>query len=504
MAVLRAEEVVCREHEDARLGLRLRGQRDVDSHLVAVEVGVERGAAQGMQLERTALDQHGLERLNAQAVERRCAVEHDRMILDDDLERVPDLGALLVDHLLGGLDVVGNTVLDELFHNERAEELDGHFLRHAALIELQIRADDDNASAGVVDTLAEQVLTEAALLALEHIRQGLERAGVGAGDGTAAAAVVDQGVNSFLQHALLVADDDVRRVELHEALEAVVAVDDAAIQVVEVGRGKTAAVELDHGAKLGRDDRQNVNDHPLRTVAAAVECLDDLQALDDLRLLLAAGLLELGAQLLGELGAVDLLQELLDGLGAHAGLEIVLILLAHVAVLFFGQDLAALQRRHAGVGDDIRTEIQHLFQHARGQIQDQAHARRDALEVPDVAHGRGQLDMAHALAANLCARDFDAAAVADLTLVADLLILAAVALPVLRGAKDALAEQAVALGLEGAVVDGLGLFDLAVRPFTDHLRRSDADFDRVKRCVTHFLYAPPFLSLPDRRRQSRR
>ena len=67
-----------------------------------------------------------------------------------------------------------------------------------------------------------------------------------------------------------------------------------------------------------------------------------------------------------------------------------------------------------------------------------------------------------------------------------------------------LAEQAVALGLEGAVVDGLGLFDLAVRPFTDHLRRSDSDFNGVKRCVTHFLYAPPFLSLPDRRRQSRR
>ena len=96
--------------------------------------------------------------------------------------------------------------------------------------------------------------------------------------------------------------------------------------------------------------------------------------------------------------------------------------------------------------------------------------------------------------------DFHAAAVADLALVADLLILAAVALPVLRGAKDALAEQAVALGLEGAVVDGLGLFDLAVRPFTDHLRRSESDFDRVKRCVTHFLYRSSFSQrLPDRR-----
>ena len=37
----------------------------MNGHLVTVEVGVERGAAQGVQLERTALDQHGLERLNA-------------------------------------------------------------------------------------------------------------------------------------------------------------------------------------------------------------------------------------------------------------------------------------------------------------------------------------------------------------------------------------------------------------------------------------------------------
>ena len=45
MTVLRAEEVVGREHENTRLSLRFRGQRDVDGHLVAVEVGIERGAA---------------------------------------------------------------------------------------------------------------------------------------------------------------------------------------------------------------------------------------------------------------------------------------------------------------------------------------------------------------------------------------------------------------------------------------------------------------------------
>ena len=104
--------------------------------------------------------------------------------------------------------------------------------RHTALVDLQLRADADNATAGVVDTLAEQVLTEAALLTLEHVGKGLECAVIRTGDGAAAAAVVDQRVDRFLQHALLVAHDDVGRVELNEALQAVVAVDDAAVEVV--------------------------------------------------------------------------------------------------------------------------------------------------------------------------------------------------------------------------------------------------------------------------------
>ena len=59
-------------------------------------------------------------------------------------------------------------------------------------------------------------------------------------------------------------------------------------------------------------------------------------------------------------------------------------------------------------------------------------------------HGRGQLDMAHALAAHLGLGDFHAALVADHALVAGALVFAAVALPVLGGAEDAFAEQAVA------------------------------------------------------------
>src|SRR5207237_10599485 len=93
---------------------------------------------------------------------------------------------------------------------------------------------------------------------------------------------------------------------------------------------------------------------------------------------------------------------------------------------------------------------------------------------------RGQLDVAHALAAHLLARHLDAAPLADDPLVADALVLAAVALPVLRRTEDALAEQTVALRLERAVVDGLGLRYLARRPVADLLRRREADADRVE------------------------
>ena len=51
---------------------------------------------------------------------------------------------------------------------------------------------------------------------------------------SATAAIVDEGINGFLEHALFVAHDDIGSIELHQALETIVAVDDAAIQVVEV------------------------------------------------------------------------------------------------------------------------------------------------------------------------------------------------------------------------------------------------------------------------------
>src|SRR5205807_3119079 len=100
---------------------------------------------------------------------------------------------------------------------------------------------------------------------------------------------------------------------------------------------------------------------------------------------------------------------------------------------------------------------------------------RHALEEPDVRDRGGQVDVAHPLAADLGARHLDAAALADDPLVADPLVLTAVALPVLGGPEDALAEEPVLLGLERSVVDGLGLGDLAGAPGADLLGGRQAD-----------------------------
>jgi hypothetical protein len=91
-----------------------------------------------------------------------------------------------------------------------------------------------------------------------------------------------------------------------------------------------------------------------------------------------------------------------------------------------------------------------------------------------------QLDMRHALAAHFLHRDFHAALFADDALVLHALVLAAQAFVVLYGPEDARAEQAVALGLEGAVVDRFGLLHLAMRPAQNLVRTCDRDLDAVE------------------------
>src|SRR6185503_15431761 len=132
-------------------------------------VRVERGADERVNTNGLAFDEHRLESLDAESVKRRSAVEQHRVIANDLFEDLVHLWRFLLHDLFGALHRLGDSLLDELVNDERLEELERHRLRQTALVQLELGTNDDDRAAGVVDTLAKQVLTEAALLALEHV-----------------------------------------------------------------------------------------------------------------------------------------------------------------------------------------------------------------------------------------------------------------------------------------------------------------------------------------------
>src|SRR5690606_21566982 len=389
----------------------------------------------------------------------------------------------LLHHLLGRLDGGRVAALQELGVDEGLEELDGHDLGQAALMEPQLRAHHDHGPAGVVDALAEQVLAEPTLLALEHVGERLERAAVRAGDGLSAATVVEERVDRLLQHPLLVADDDVGSVELDEPLEPVVAVDHPAVEVVEVGGGEAPAVERDEGPEIRRDHRDDLEHHPLGPVPGLLEGLHHLEAAGQLLALgLGGGLLQLRPEPLHLLVDVDHLEEVADGLTAHAGIEgLVAVLLLERPEAILGEDLPLLERRTLRIDDDVRLAVEDALEVLERDVEDGADPARQGLQEPDVRHRRRQRDVAEALAADVGLDHLDAALLADDAAALHPLVLAAVALVVLYRTEDLGAEEPVPLRLEGPVVDRLGLLDLAVAPLPDLLRRGDGDPDRRER-----------------------
>src|ERR1051325_1154711 len=335
-------------------------------------------------------------------------------------------------------------------------------------MQLELGTDDDDRAARVVDALAEQVLTEPALLALEHVGQRLERTLATAANRLGATTVVEERVHRFLEHALLVPENDFRSAMRDQLLETVVPVDDATIEIVEIRRCETTAVERNERTEIRRNHRDHVENHPVRMipliafVARITERVDDLEPLEQhlLPMLRRLGH-HLRAQLLGRLVDVELPEQIANGRRADVGVEsavaLLLRLLSEIQVFVFVQQLALFDLLLARLDDDVVGVIDDLLEITERDVEQIAHRARQRLEEPDVRHRHRELDVAHALAADLGERDFHAAAVTDDPAVADALVLAAMAFPVLDRTEDALAEEAVLLGLERPVVDRFGL-----------------------------------------------
>ncbi len=112
---------MAREHQDTRLELCVVGQWNVHRHLVAVEVRVERGADHRVNTNRFAFDQHRLERLDAETMQCRGAIQKHRMPINDVLQNLPHLGTFFVHEFLRTLHRLYDAALNQLANDERLE-----------------------------------------------------------------------------------------------------------------------------------------------------------------------------------------------------------------------------------------------------------------------------------------------------------------------------------------------------------------------------------------------
>ena len=205
---------------------------------------------------------------------------------------------------------------------------------------------------------------------------------------------------------------------------------------------------------------------------------------------------DLDLQILGDLLEIHALEDFADRLGAdHRGEIVLAVFVLRAQVIVLGEELTVLERRQAGIEHDVGFEIEDALEVLQRHVEQKADARGQRLQEPDMRDGRGERDMAHALAPDARQRHLDAALLADDALVFHPLVLAAQALVILDRPEDARAEQPVPLRLERAVVDRLGLLDLAERPGEDFLGARDRDLDLIERLrldgrgegISHFL-----------------
>ena len=238
-------------------------------------------------------------------------------------------------------------------------------------MQLKFRASHDHGTAGEVDALTEKVLTETALLTLEHVGERLQRALVRTGDDAATTTVVEESVNRLLQHPLFVADDDIGCTQFDQALQTVVPVDHTTVEVVEVGGCEAATVQRHQRAQFRWDHRDYGEHHPFRAVAGFEERLHDLEALDDLLRLQFTGCFgEFRTELFGFCFEVDLSQHFADRFSADIGGEgVCAVLVLRVEILFFGHQLAVGQVCQTRLDHDVVFEVEDAFEVTQRHVQ---------------------------------------------------------------------------------------------------------------------------------------
>src|SRR5690606_38352745 len=131
-AVGRVENVVRRQHQDRRFEDRFLTQRNVNRHLVTVEVGVKRRTYERVKLNSRTLNQIGVEGLDNETCQRSCTFERYRFSLEYFFIDTPDHKILTCDDLLRRLHRLHYSSFNELADDDPLKELSRHILGQTA------------------------------------------------------------------------------------------------------------------------------------------------------------------------------------------------------------------------------------------------------------------------------------------------------------------------------------------------------------------------------------
>src|SRR5690606_29517008 len=141
------------------------------------------------------------------------------------------------------------------------------------------------------------------------------------------------------------------------------------------------------------------------------ELLDDLEALGQLLGLQLGGRLgDFHTQVSRDLFEIEVEQDVANGFSADLGGEAVgTVFVLGVEELLFGQKFVLGERAQTGIENDVVFEVENALDILERHVEQQGDAARQRLQEPDVGNGRGQFDVAHALATNAAQGDFNTA-----------------------------------------------------------------------------------------------
>ena len=204
------------------------------------------------------------------------------MVLNHFFKKVPYFRSCAFGHSLCALDVMCVALHNKCVHNKWLEQFESHFLRQTTLVHLELWPRNNYRTTTIVDTLTKKVLAESTLLTTEQVGKRLKLVVVAALDCSTTSTVVDQCVNSFLQHSLFISNDDVGSLKVNKVLQSVVSVDNPSVQVVQITGRESTTIELHHRVKFRRKNWKNREDHPFGLISALAEGLYDSESLDRL------------------------------------------------------------------------------------------------------------------------------------------------------------------------------------------------------------------------------